>query len=254
MRFLIKPLQAIRRRFIVPFNGRDRWGWLRVEGTGLVVGDRRRVGRPGVAGLAIGAAALAISACSSSEEDSSSTQSTTSVESVATTSSTETTIGTTSTTAPAETTTTTEVDNVEPEVRAALTQGFRDYSDCLVAMPSCDPTTLAATRAGELLQSNVARINEWNGLGYTVRDREQFRFVIESVQVDDDGSRATATVCIADGSKLVLPAADGTDVIIDDTFVSGREAWDVRLDPDGTWRAYAAPGVGETSETDQCPA
>lgn len=219
-----------------------------------MVGDRRRVGRPGAAGLAIGAAALAISACSSSDVTSSSTQTTTSVEITSPASSTEPTTDTTSTTAPAENTTVAPVDSVEQEVRAALTQGFRDYSDCLVAMPSCDPATLEATRAGELLQSNVARINEWNGLGYTVRDREQFRFVIETVQVDDDGSRATVTVCIADGSKLVLPTADGSDVIIDDTFVSGREAWDVRLDPDGSWRAYAAPGVGETSETDQCPA
>ena len=49
-------------------------------------------------------------------------------------------------------------------------------------------------------------------------------------------------MCIADGSKLVLPAADGTDVIIDDTFVSGREAWDVRLDPDGSWQRVCGPG------------
>jgi hypothetical protein len=121
-------------------------------------------------------------------------------------------------------------------------------------MPNCDPTLLEATRAGDLLESNVARINEWNALGYTVRDRDRARFVIENIDVDATATRATATVCIADGSRLVLPSADGTDVIIDDAFVSGREAWELRLDPDGSWRAYAAPGVGETSETDQCPA
>jgi hypothetical protein len=78
--------------------------------------------------------------------------------------------------------------------------------------------------------------------------------VIENINVDDTATRATATVCIADGSRLVLPSADGTDVIIDDAFVAGREAWEMRLDGDGYWRAYAAPGVGETSDTDQCPA
>jgi hypothetical protein len=97
-------------------------------------------------------------------------------------------------------------------------------------------------------------VNEWNGLGYTVVDRDQFAFTIESVELNADQKQATATVCVTDGSKLVLPSATpgGPVVIIDDTFVSGREAWDVRLDPDGVWRAYAAPGVGETSETDQC--
>ena len=129
------------------------------------------------------------------------------------------------------------------------------FSACLVAMPSCDPSTLAVARAGELLARNVARINEWNAAGYTVRNRDQFRYVIEEVTVAPTGAQAAALVCIADGSDLVQPAAGpgGADVVIDDSFTSGRESWDMRLDPDGQWRAFDAPAVGPTESTDVCP-
>ena len=101
------------------------------------------------------------------------------------------------------------------------------FSACLVAMPTCDPSTLAVARAGVLLERNVARISQWNGDGYTVRNRERFRIVIEKVDLNADGTQATVTLCIADGSSIVLPGAgpDGADVIIDDAFVSGVEAW-----------------------------
>ena len=58
------------------------------------------------------------------------------------------------------------------------------------------------------------------------------------------GLRSAALVCIADGSDLVKPAAGpgGADVIIDDSFTSGRESWDMRLDADGNWRALRRAG------------
>jgi hypothetical protein len=122
-------------------------------------------------------------------------------------------------------------------------------------MPSCDPSTLSVARAGSLLARNVARINEWNSAGYTVRNRDQFRYVVEKVELAPSGAQATALVCIADGSDLVKPGAGpgGADVIIDDSFTSGRESWDMRLDPDGKWRAFDAPAVGPTEATDICP-
>ena len=67
----------------------------------------------------------------------------------------------------------------EAAVRAAVDLAQSTFSACLVAMPSCDPSTLAVARAGDLLARNVARINEWNAAGYTVRNRDQFRYVIE---------------------------------------------------------------------------
>lgn len=146
----------------------------------------------------------------------------------------------------------TEPPDAEHEVREALVRVFDDFSACLTALPFCDPASLEATRAGDLLDRNVSRIQEWNTAGYAVRDRDQFRFVIEDVEVTSAGTAAIAVVCIADGSKLVLPVEGGQDVIIDDEFVSGREAWEMRLDSDGVWRAYGAPGIGETSGTDLC--
>ena len=152
---------------------------------------------------------------------------------------------------------TTEVA-LDPEiaVRAAVDLAQETFSACLVAMPACDPATLGVARAGDLVTRNAARIEEWNALGYTVRDRESFRYVIEAVELDSAGTAATVTVCIADGSRLVQPnaAPDGSDVIVDDEFVSGRSTWDVRLDVDGVWRAFDTAPLGETSSEDVCGA
>ena len=146
--------------------------------------------------------------------------------------------------------------SVETAVRAAVDLAISDFSACLVAMPNCGPATLEATRADPVLAVNVGRVMEGNGEGYTVIDRDQFRHVIESVELSDDLRRATVTVCFADGSKLVDPGAgpDGADLIIDGAFVSGREAWDMRLADDGIWRAHDAPLIGTTEVTDVCPA
>lgn len=151
-------------------------------------------------------------------------------------------------------TTTAAIPDLEPQVRAAMVLAQQTFSDCLGAMPTCDPSTLAAARSGELLERNVARIEEWNQLGYAVRDRDQFRFVIEDVTIDASMTAATVTVCVADGSKLVQPGAapDGSDVVIDDAYVSGRSTWDLRLDDDGTWRAYGTSPIGESSTEDVC--
>ena len=162
----------------------------------------------------------------------------------------------TSTSLAAATTSEAPVPDAQLAVRAAIDLAEQTYSACLVAMPACDPTSLAVARAGDLLTQNSERIEQWNALGYTVREREAFRYVIESVEVDTGGAQATVTVCIADGSKIVQPGAapDGSDVIVDDEFVSGRSAWDVRLDSDGVWRAYGTEPIGEAASEDVCGA
>jgi hypothetical protein len=144
----------------------------------------------------------------------------------------------------------------EADVRAAVVSAAAAFDACLRALPNCDVATLTDTRAGTVLAVNSQRITEWNEAGYEVRDRGQSRLVVESVTVDLDAGRATAVVCIADGSKLVQPGAGlgGADVIVDGSFVSGRESWEMRLDPDGRWRLYEAPALGPTEATDICPA
>jgi hypothetical protein len=217
--------------------------------------------------VAILLAAAGIAACSGSDSAADSTavptSSTTTSSSTTTTSTTEAPAETSTTEPPPtvaiETPTSTEPvapGDAEAEIRATLARSFDDYSACLVSMPNCDPTVLEATRTGELLAGNVARIEEWNAAGYTVIDRDLYRYVIESVEVDVAGDRATAIVCLADGSKLVQPGAgqDGSDLIVDDTFVSGRDAWRMELGDDGQWRAFAAPAIGEAGESDICPA
>jgi hypothetical protein len=222
-------------------------------------GDRHALSRRVRGAVAVVWLALAAVACSSgggggasSTSPVASTTATTSSTSVAPAT-------TTSSASSSSTSTSTTIDptaKAEADVRAAIALAQQTFSACLVAMPTCDPATLAVARAGDLLAQNTARINEWNAAGYTVRDRDKFRFFIEKVALQPDLTRATATVCIADGSRLVKPGAGpgGVDVIIDDTFGSGREAWDMRLDPDGKWRAYGAPAVGPTETTDVCPA
>jgi hypothetical protein len=145
---------------------------------------------------------------------------------------------------------------VETNVRAAVDAAAKAFSGCLTALPNCDVASLASTRAGDTLAINTKRITEWNAAGYVIRDRDQFRYVIESVQLAPDSKSATAMVCYADGSKLVRPGAGpgGADVIIDGTYGSAHEAWDMRLDVDGVWRMYRGPLVGVKESKDICPA
>ncbi len=225
-------------------------------------GVDRAVGRRVFSTTALLLLALGAVACADSSDSSPSTASATDPTTVPTTaasSSTSTSI-TTSTTSPStsslSTTTSEPPASPEDDVRAAIALAQQTFSNCLVAMPLCDPATLSVARAGPLLERNTARVQEWNAAGYTVRNRDQFRFVVEGVTLGPDGLTATATVCIADGSDLVHPGAGpgGADVIVDDAYTSGRSAWDMRLDPDGQWRAYDAPAVGPTESSDVCPA
>ena len=230
---------------------------------GCSVGVRAGVAQSRWRALFGALALVLVGACSSSNDTASSSTSsspTTGVET--TTTSTLTTSSTTPSTISASSTqqpTTTTVDPVatgEADVRAAIDLAQSSFSSCLTAMPACDPTTLGTARAGDLLERNIGRIEEWNAAGYTVIDRDQFRYVIESVSLSDDLMTATVVVCIADGSKLVLPGAapDGGNVIVDDAYTSGRSQWEMRLDGDGRWRGYDAPAVGPTESTDQCSA
>lgn len=227
-------------------------------------GVDRAVGRRVISTTALLLLALGAVACADDSDSSPSTPNVTDPTTVTTpaASSTSTSITTSttsnSTSSPSTTSTTTGQPPASPEddIRAAIALAQQSFSDCLVAMPQCDPSTLSVARAGPLLERNVARVQEWNAAGYTVRNRDQFRFVVESVTLGSDGRTASATVCIADGSDLVHPGAGpgGADVIVDDAYTSGRSAWDMRLDPDGKWRAYDAPAVGPTESSDVCPA
>jgi hypothetical protein len=175
---------------------------------------------------------------------------------ITSTSTTSTTTTTTTTTMQAPTTTVAPTVKVEADVRAAVAAAADGFSACLIALPNCDVAGLAATRAGDTLAINTKRIAEWNAAGYVIRDRDQFRYVIESVELAPDLTRATVMVCYADGSKLVRPAAGpgGADVVVDGTYGSAREAWDMRLDADGVWRMYRGPLVGAKESRDICPA
>jgi hypothetical protein len=230
-----------------------------------VVGDRGSVAQRLQACTAALVAVLVIAACSS--DDTASPGTTTSASSVApSTTGTSSSASTTSTSTSTATTTAppTTIDarldarlDAESKVRAAVADGYAAFSACLVAMPACDTSTLAAVRAGDLLQQNVDRIAEWNAAGYTVRDRDQFRFVIESVTLADAAlTQATVVTCIADGSKLVQPAAgpNGVDVLVDGAYTSGRDEIEMRLDSDGVWRAYSGRPIGPTEARDVCPA
>jgi hypothetical protein len=161
-----------------------------------------------------------------------------------------------STTTSSPSTTTNPAATTEADVRAAVSLAEQTYSACLMAMPHCDPETLAVARAGGLLDRNTTRIRQWNAAGYTIRDRQRFRYVVEQITLQNGEKQASVQVCIADGSALVKPAEGpgGADVIVDDSFVSGRSMWDMRLDADGRWRAYDAPASGPTEARDVCPA
>ena len=162
---------------------------------------------------------------------------------------------TTTTSAPTTTTIDPKV-TADAAVKRAIVLAEDTFSACLVALPHCDPQTLAVARTGQLLARNVALINDWNAQGFAVREREKFRYVIESVTLAENSlERATAVVCIADGSIRVRPGAGpgGADVIVDDSFISGRDSLQMRIEADGRWKVYDGPSVGPGEATDICP-
>jgi hypothetical protein len=111
-------------------------------------------------------------------------------------------------------------------------------------------------RGGELLQRNIALINAWNAEGFAIRERNKFRYVVESVDVAESSAKsATVAVCTADGSVRVRPGAapDGSDVVVNDDFISGRTEWQFRLQDDGVWRAIDTVALGPSERTDVCP-
>ena len=142
------------------------------------------------------------------------------------------------------------------DVRSAYQLASQTFSACLVAMPNCDTSTLAVARSSPLLDRNVARIDEWQTAGYTVRNRGRFRSVLESVELGPDARTATVMTCISDDSDLVLPGAGPgrADVIVDDSLTSGRDVWQFRLESDGVWRAFELEPLGATESRDVCPA
>ena len=231
---------------------------------GCAVGVRAGVARPrwraGFGALAL----VLVGACSSGDAASSSTPVTSgpstrtdsTTTALTTTSSTDLSTTSTSSTSQPTATTANPAATAESDVRSAIDLAQSSFSECLIAMPACDPSTLAVARGGGLLERNTARIQKWNSAGYTVIDRDRFRYVIESVSLSADRTMAMVVVCIADGSKLVLPGAapGGGNVIVDGGYTSGRSRWEMRLDGDGRWRGYDAPAVGPTESTDQCPA
>ena len=262
------PLRTRRRFRTLVASGSVRWGFNDATRGNAVEG-----GRDVAAGRKVGALAaclLVVAACSSggnAAPESTAVLSTTGSTSPATrtppttspppstTSSTTTPTTSTTTTTAAPPTTDDPAATAYVEVRAAVDRAIADFSECLLALPNCDISMLAATRGNPMLAINGARISEWNMAGYSVIDRDQFRYVIEAVELAADLEQATVTVCIADGTKLIHAGAapDGSDIIIDDTYISGREAWDVRRGTDGVWRAFEAPAVGPTESSDVCP-
>lgn len=211
---------------------------------------------------AFGVSLLAASCSSSSEEAATTTDATiinapaTTEQVVPTTAEATTSTAASTTTVAATSTTVDPAVAADAAIREAVALAQTSFSDCLVALPACDPTSLEVARAGDLLARNTSLIDEWNSLGYTVRDRGQFRYVVESVAVDASLVTAVVTVCIADGSRLVLPnaAPDGGDVVIDDEYTSGRSEWDMRLDADGVWRLYGSTPIGVAATEDVCGA
>jgi hypothetical protein len=231
-------------------------------------GDMNRFGWHSVApassrcGAVAAGLVLLLAGCSSSDESAVESVGVTASVPATTSAPPSTAVSTSTTSTPASTTTVTPTTTVDPAVitegavREAVALAQSTFSDCLIALPACDPLTLAAARAGALLDRNVTLINEWNSSGYAVRDRDKFRYIVESVSLGADGVTATATVCIADATRLVIPnaAPDGGDVIVDDEYTSGRSAWDMRLDPDGVWRVHDTTPIGAAASEDLCPA
>jgi hypothetical protein len=164
------------------------------------------------------------------------------------------------TTAPAATTTVVIATSAAPAtpteqvVRNAIIKVLTDGDACMRALPKCDVTTLAATRGGVSLDVLTKAITQYNAEGQISRNRDRNHYNIESIDIQG-ADRATGVLCNTDGSERVRPGAgpNGVDIIVDDFFVSKREAFEMRLDADGVWRLYDGHIIGNPSGVDLCP-
>ena len=68
-------------------------------------------------------------------------------------------------------------------------------------------------------------------------------------------NRALVSVCFADGSVTVKPAAapDGSDIIIDETYSTKQQNAEYRRGEDGVWREYEFLKETKTLGGDTCP-
>ena len=213
---LWEPLRDRTRSFSVSSYGRvDR---SRYAEDNPMWGVDRAVGRRVIGTTALLLLALGVVACADGSDSSPSTATVTepSIVTASTSTSTSTSPSTSTSTSPSTSTSTTSTTTTEPpsspeaDVRAAIALAQQTFSDCLVAMPQCDPSTLVVARAGSLLERNVARVQEWNAAGYTVRNRDQFRYVIEAVTLSPDGTTASATVCIGSSERCSISSQQTT--------------------------------------------
>ena len=164
------------------------------------------------------------------------------------------------TTAPAATTTVAAATTVAPAaateqaVRNAIDKARADGDACMRALPRCDISTLAASRGGVSLESLTKVLTQYNAEGQVSRNRERNHYKIESVTIQG-ADRASAVVCNTDGSERVLPGAgpNGVDIIVNDSFLSRRDTYEMQLDADGVWRLYGGSIIGNPSGVDLCP-
>ena len=158
------------------------------------------------------------------------------------------------TTVAATTTSSAPATSTDQAVRNAIDKARADGDACMRALPKCDVATLAASRGGVSLESLTKVITQYNAEGQVSRNRERNHYKIESVTIQGS-ARASAVVCNTDGSERVLPGAgpNGVDIIVNDSFVSRRDTYEMQLDADGVWRLYGGSIIGDPSGVDLCP-
>lgn len=113
---------------------------------------------------------------------------------------------------------------------AAVEDIFNLWTDCLAAMPDCDPVAVSTTLTmGPLSDSMYISSSTWAEQGATFDNLESRRIVIESAEVNETNGTARVVTCTEDGAVRTAP--DGS--VLNDAFVSLREEWELATDGSG---------------------
>ena len=104
---------------------------------------------------------------------------------------------------------------------------FNLWTECLAAMPDCDPAVVSSNYVGDYRDFLFLQASSWSEEGFTIENTESRQMIVESVLIEE----GVATVIACEDNGTVLINADG--VVVDDVYESARVEWTLVSDGSG---------------------
>jgi hypothetical protein len=112
------------------------------------------------------------------------------------------------------------IDPLSEEAASAEVQRLFDlWTECLGAMPDCDPLEVSSNYVGEYRNFVFLQASSWSEEGFTIENTASRQNRVESVSIVD--GVATVIACEDNGTVLI----NGEGVVVDDVYESARVEW-----------------------------